>query len=253
MTGTIASSVIEALALPAQSRVDQRVPKKLFLEQGAPTSTDKRALQDGIEEVFWIAALKPDTIAVPSFRDDTREYLEIAVLSVVLRPAAKSARLIELIHRAIPYPLMLVAEQAGVTTISLAHKRASLGEGGKIVLDGSVAVDTIDADSAFSQALLSRLAVSQQPSSNLFALYQGWVDCLLSLSASRLTGAYTLPQTRDDAVARHGALNDHARIQREIVGLRAKAAKETQINRRVEINLAVQRLEAELGAAIKKL
>ena len=253
MTGASASDVIQALALPVQSRVDQRVPKKLFLEQGAPTSADKRALQDGIEEVLWIAALKPETIAVPIFRDDTREYLEIAILSVVLRQAAKAVRLIELIHRAIPYPLVLVTEHAGATTVSLAHKRASLGEGGKIVLDGSVLAEPIDTDDERCQAMLSRLAVSQQPSSNLFAVYQGWIDCLLSLSASRLTGAYTLPQTRDDAVARHGALDDHARLKREIVGLRAKAAKETQINRRVEINLAIQRLEAELSSAIKKL
>lgn len=253
MTGASASNVIQALALPVQSRVDQRVPKKLFLEQGAPTSADKRALQDGIEEVFWTAALKPETIAVPIFLDDTREYLEIAVLSVVLRQAAKTARLIELIHRAIPYPLMLVTEQAGATTISLAHKRASLGEGGKIVLDGSVSVEPIDGDDERCQAMLSRLAVSQQPSSDLFAVYQGWIDCLLSLSASRLTGEYTLPQTRDDAVAQQEALDEHARLKREIVGLRAKAAKETQINRRVEINLAIRRLEDDLDAVVKKL
>jgi hypothetical protein len=36
-------------------------------------------------------------------------------------------------------------------------------------------------------------------------------------------------------------------------GLRANVAKETQINRRVDLNLAIKRLEAELGAATKKL
>ena len=36
---------------PADTRVEQRVPKKLLLEQGAPTSADKRRIQDGIEEV----------------------------------------------------------------------------------------------------------------------------------------------------------------------------------------------------------
>ena len=101
--------VINALALPADARVDQRVPKKLLLEQGAPTAADKRQIQDGIEEMIWVAALKPTNIAVPAFRDDVREYLEIAVLTVTLRSAAKPTRLIELIHRAIPYPLVLVA------------------------------------------------------------------------------------------------------------------------------------------------
>ena len=78
---------IAALDLPASSRVDQRVPKKLLLENGAPTAADKRHINDGIEELLWLAALKPTTIGVPEYRDDVREYLEIAVLRLTLRAA----------------------------------------------------------------------------------------------------------------------------------------------------------------------
>ena len=78
-------TLIEALDLPASSRVDQRIPKKLLLENGAPTAADKRLINDGIEELVWLAALKPTTIGVPEYRDDVREYLEIAVLRLVGR------------------------------------------------------------------------------------------------------------------------------------------------------------------------
>ena len=110
--------VINALALPPDARVDQRVPKKLLLEQGAPTAADKRRIQDGIEEMIWIAALKPTNIGVPAFRDEVREYLEIAVLTATLRAAAKPTRLVELIHRAIPYPLVLVAAHGDTVSLS---------------------------------------------------------------------------------------------------------------------------------------
>ena len=50
--------VIVSLAIPDDARVDRRVPKKLLVEQGAPTAADKRQIQDGIEEMSWIAALK---------------------------------------------------------------------------------------------------------------------------------------------------------------------------------------------------
>jgi len=72
---------LSALSLPANAMVEQRIPKKLLVEQGAPTATDKRQIQDGIEELQWVAALKPTNIAVPTFRDAEREYLEIAVLT----------------------------------------------------------------------------------------------------------------------------------------------------------------------------
>jgi hypothetical protein len=250
----IPEDIIAALALPPDARVDQRVPKKLFLEQGAPTAADKRILQDGIEEVQWIAALKPINIGVPAFKDEARDYLEIAVLTASFRSQGKAPRLIELIHRAIPYPLLLVTQQLGNITVSAAHKRASLGEEGKMVLDDGVVTAPIgttlnDAETAF----VSSLRLADQPTINLYALYQGWVDKLHALAAARLTGSYTLTQTASEAAARQAALADNARIAREICGLRAKAAKETQINRRVDLNLAIKRLEAELNAAIKRL
>ncbi len=65
-----AQTLIHALRLPEGCRVDQRVPKKLLLENGAPTAADKRLIKDGIEELQWVAALKPTTIGVPDYRDD---------------------------------------------------------------------------------------------------------------------------------------------------------------------------------------
>ena len=244
--------VINALALPPDARVDQRVPKKLLLEQGAPTVTDKRHIQDGIEEIVWIAALKPTNIGVPAFQDETREYLEVAVLSANLRPQAKATRLIELIHRAIPYPLVLLTAHNGTVSLSLAHKRASQAEGGRVVLDGPVLVATLAPQScALESAFLGSLRVADQPARDLFTLYQGWIDRVLALAAARLTGRFV--PAADAAIARKDALDEHVRIQREIAGLRAQAGKEKQLNRRVDLDLAIQRLEAQLATVSEQL
>jgi len=162
--------VINALALPPDARVDQRVPKKLLLEQGAPAAADKRQIQDGIEELFWVAALKPTNIAVPAFRDEVREYLEIAVLTAALRAGAKPTRLIELIHRAIPYPLVLVAAHGDTATLSLAHKRWSQGETGKVVIEDvhRTAPFRPDTPTAEEAPFLASLAVSSLPTRDLF-------------------------------------------------------------------------------------
>src|SRR5690606_11051058 len=133
-----AADVVAALDLPAVARVDQRVPKKLLIEHGAPTTADKRRINEGVDEVRWLAALKPATVGVPSFRDSAREYLEIAVLSVTFRPVSRPGRLVELIHRAVPYPLILVAAVGDGLELSLAHKRWSQGEAGATVLDGAL-------------------------------------------------------------------------------------------------------------------
>lgn len=251
----ICTPVIRALALPGEARVDQRVPKKLLLEVGAPTATDKRRIQDGIEELIWVAALKPTNIGVPAFRDAVREYLEIAVLTVTFRSETKPARLIELVHRAIPYPLVLLAETGDTVCLSLAHKRWSQGEGGKVVIEElrCTAPFKPDAPTAEQTPFLASLAVANLPNNNLFTVYQGWMDRLAALEAAQITGRFAPAESADRAAAMRDGLDNYTRIQRDIAILRAQAEKEKQIPRQVELNLAIKRLQAEQAEHLNKL
>ncbi len=239
--------VIDALGIPPNALVEQRVPKRLLMEHGAPTAADKRQIQDAIEEIVWVAALKPTNIGVPAFDDGVRQYLEIAVLTVEFRSAARPPRLIELIHRAIPYPLVLVTEHGESISLSLAHKRWSQGEAGKVVIDDvRQAAFNPDAPSAQEAAFLASLAVSRLPSQDLFNLYDGMLARLAALEASRITGAFAPPDSPEQAFALLEGLDRHARLQRDLDLLRVRAKKEKQISRRVELNLEIQRLEVKL-------
>ncbi len=252
-------AVIDALGLPPEARVDARVPKKLLVEQGAPTAADKRAIQDGIDELQWLAACKPTTIGVPSFVDDTREYLEIAVVACAFRPdpqgkPAKAARLIELIHRAIPYPVLLITSDEQGVALSAAHKRRAERETGKMVIEGVVSVQGVgqSIDEAVAdgieRAFLESLALAQQPRRDLCILYEGWLARIEALNAARLNGAFAASDAPETIQRRRDALEAHSRLTREIASLRAKATREKQLNRRVDLNLEIQRLEAEIAA-----
>ncbi len=250
-----AADVIAALDLPTSARVDRRVPKKLLVENGAPTAADKRRINEGIEEIRWLAALKPTTIGVPEYRDTVREYLEIAVLSAALRPSAKVTRLAELIHRAVPYPVFLITAQGEALALSLAHKRWSLGEAGETVLDGELVTPDLGAglDGAFDQPFLAALALGLQPRTTLYTLYQGWIDTLLALRAARVTGELKLAADAKHAAARYDALRECARLDAEIARLRAAAAKEKQLARQVELNVELKRVEVALATARARL
>jgi len=251
MTG---DEAIGALDLPAAARVDRRVPKTLLLEHGAPTAADKRHINEGIEQILWVAALKPTTIRVAVHRDDTREYLEIAVLRVTLWADAKPPRLIALLHRAVPYPILAVTEQGDRVNLSLAHKRWSQAEAGKTVLDGEpVAVDCPRDGDPHGPALVASLALGCQPQTSLLALYQGWVDVLLALEAARRTGRFEIPDVAERRASRREALRDCARLEEEMARLHAAAAKEKQMPRQVELNLELKRVEAARAAALALL
>ena len=249
------AQLVTALDLPGSCRLDQRVPKKLVIEHGAPTAADKRHISDGIDELHWLAALKPTTMGVPEFRDQEREYLEIAVLQLVLRPAAKAPRLMELVHRAVPYPVLLLFQHGDRFGLSATHKRWSQGESGKIVLEGEVVAANWDrqTDCEFWGQFRDALALGKQPRASLYALYQGWIDIVLALHAARITGAFALPASHEGASARSEALREIAKLDEAIARLRAAATKEKQVARVIALNLELKRAEANRATAYAKL
>lgn len=264
--------LISALALPASCRVDQRVPKKMLIENGAPTSADKRLLNDAIAEIQWVAALKPNTVGVPDYRDEEREYLEVAVLSIATRgaksvvdhsedvassdipaKAVNTTRLAELVHRAVPYPLVLLLTTPRGLYLSLAHKRWAQNEAGKVVLDGEVAAIDLTGDLSPTSPFMQSLALARQPQATLMALYQGWLDCLTALQAARYTGTFKGAGDSAQAATRRAALRECQRLDQECARLRALASKEKQMAKLVDLNLALQRVQTDLAAAREQL
>jgi hypothetical protein len=246
------NAIVASLNLPASCGVDQRVPKKMLADHGGATAADRRLLTDGVEEAYWLAAIKPATAAIPIWRDDSREYLELAVLSVAMRSthsqSAQLQRLAELVHRAVPYPVLLIVSEPDSVVVSLSHKRASQNEADRVVLDGEVVSLQVGDEVPAPEGLLDAMALGRQPQHNLMALYQGWMDTLLAAQVARVTGYFSKDPAPSQAAMRRAALLEYQRLEDEAARLRALAGKETQIARRAEQNLALQRLQAQLAA-----
>lgn len=267
---SLTSLLISALSLPTSCRVDQRVPKKMLVDNGAPTSADKRLINDAIDEIQWLAAVKPNTVGVAEYRDDGRNYLEVAVLCITVRNAPQGdgsgvtrlaqqarpvniTRLAELVHRAVPYPVLLLLAAPQGLFLSLAHKRWAQNETGKVVVDGEPATVDVALDLTADHPFVQALALSRQPQTNLLALYQGWMDCLTAWQAAKYTGTYTSTVTPAQAAARRDALRTCQCLEQESVRLRALASKEKQLAKQVELNLALKRISAELASAREQL
>jgi hypothetical protein len=246
MTGmATVAAIVSALDLPSRARVDARVPKKMLVEQGAPTTADKRAIQDGIDEMQWLAVLKPNTIAIPAFTDQTRDYSEIAVIAAAFRPEARAARLTELIHRAIPYPVLLITTGTGGVAISVAPKRAAQNEGEKVVVERVVVAGGIDPDAlhAAERAFLDSFALERQPARDLSTVYDGWLARIEALAAARLSGIFEVKDETGVIDRRRRALEEHAHLAREATQLRAQAARAKQIGQRVDLNQKIKAIE----------
>lgn len=244
-----AARILSALELPVHDRVDQRVPKKLLQDSAAVASGDKTLLQNSIEEVNWVAVLKPASVGAPEYRDGEREYVEIAVVHVRLRQEARAPRIAELVHRAIPYPVVLVLELDVGSLISVAHKRWAQNDPTKMVLDEGPTDAWLDSHAEEAvpvvDAFLASLSMRTRSRTHLKDMYQGWLNAVNALQTARITGRFVLPASREDAQDQRDLLQRCRDIDVKLTGLRAAALKEKQVPRQVDLNLEIKALRLE--------
>lgn len=237
--------LLQVLELPEATRVQQRVPKKLLVEHGAATPHDKRLIQDGVDEITWLASLKPHLIGVPAYEDEHRHYREAAVLSLTLRAGSKPARLVELLHRAVPHPVLLATTVDQTLSLSVAHLRTSQTEADQMVLDGPLLSVVLPADGG-GAAFRAALSLAGQPRTDLCALVQGWMDTLAALDVARETGSFQPSTSREHAAERHAALQQLRQLRAQAEELRSRAAKERQIARQVALNDELRAVQDQL-------
>lgn len=245
-----ANDLFAALGLPPSAWVQQRVPKKLLTEHSAITASDRKLIQDQVQEVQWLAAIKPSNAGVPTFENAQRSYLELAVIAISLRQATASQvqRVAELLHRAVPYPVLLILDAGDTLAMSMAHIRWAQQEADKTVLDGDVLMATLSTHGSASSAhsgFMAALPLQQQTRTHLHALVQSWMDTFSAWQAVAITGQFVLSPTPEVSAQRREALRQCLALDGQISGLRHQAAKEKQMSRQVATNIEINRLLAE--------
>jgi hypothetical protein len=236
-----------ALALPESTRLHKRVFKKLFLDRGDLRPADARVLSDAVATITWAHTLKPATVPIRPFRDDAHEYDEIAVLDVEITDRKAAARVAELIHRTVPYPVLLVSWDGEGVSLSAAPKRLHLQDRSRVVAEAIEASAWLDGAerSPAEASFLQSIALPGLPQTDFFALYTAWVQRILALACAGLSTRFEVPDNRPYP-ERRAALDACRVLERDIAALRATLRAESSFARKVELNTEIKKLEAAL-------
>lgn len=234
----------DAISFPEAALLGKRVPKKQFLESGELVASDKKLFRESVKNVYWEYTLKPSTCPVLPYRDNEREYLEVAVLQVEMNSEKGHKRIAEIIHRVIPYPLMLgFYTESGDISLSIAPKRFSQAEHGAFVAERFYTTGWMNSEalSAQESAFVSSLAWDSMPLQTYGTLYNAWTDRFTGYECSVLSGTFTIGK----AVDRLERLTRCREIESRISELRGQL-KKAAFNRQVELNTQIKKFEQEL-------
>ena len=243
------TDLFEAMRLPEAAKVERRVFKKYFLESNDITLTtaDRRVLTEDLDSVTWQYALRSDTVALRPFVDEAREYLEVAVLEVHLTARKNATRIADIMHRAIPYPVVLVLSEGDGFALSVAHKRLSRAEKDAIVADPALHGPWLDGTlREHEHAFVASLVWSGLAQAHAFDLYTSIAARVLALVCAGVSGRFVVGDVPEEL--RRERLGKARGLEREVVHVRAEIHAVTAIERAFSSEAHVAKLQKETAA-----
>ena len=229
-------NIYNAMNLPTAARIDRVVAKRQFYDNGDLSAADKKVF-DHVEKIYWRYALKTENTFLQPFADEERDYSEIEVMEVILRDVRQLNRLAEIIMRAIPYAMLLFFRHGEQIQMRMGKLRKNMADSSRMTLTAVEQTAWLAEDDDFWDAL----ALGKAHAANFCTLYEAWFD---TVSRCRLACAGVAAESLsgDEARAICERLGD---IEKEIGRLRSRMKRESQFNRKLELNTRLQALKRE--------
>lgn len=222
--------------IPTACRVSNVIFKKAFYDNADLSAADKKLFTDGIHKITWHYSLKEENCFIRPYKDEVREYAEIEVIEAELHQQEKEKRIAEIIMRAIPYPMLLILRCEEQAQLWVAHQRSSQNDSEKNVLEEMICTQWLE-----ESELSSLLDFTVLRKIDFYALYIDIMDAISVNNAKHLSDEEDLSGQQARQL-----LKKAESLEVKITALRAQLKKETQFNRKVELNMEIKRLEKEV-------
>ena len=235
---------------PENCCVNQRIGKVLFAENGPLTPGDRRAFKSDIAEINCSYVLDENHgILLHAYTDEEHEYSSLVQIDVFLRKPGKAARVAELCHRAMPYPLIVILHDGDKLWFSMAEKRFSRDGKEQVVLEQQT--DTGWISDRFLQAFAEAADFGKFRKNSYLELYRHYAELLDVLKTAEITGSFQQSTLTPDE--RRRLLAELHQLQNQLAELKAKVKKEAELSRLVEINMQAKKLNHEIHEIHEKL
>lgn len=238
--------------IPERCILNNRIHKKVVLENAELKATEKKLIREGIEQMTWLAAIKPANSNIPAFEDETWIYDEVHWILVLLKTPDKYKRIAELLQKVIPYPLVLVFQQAEKLAVNLAEKRINQNDATKRTLEGMETTPWFNWKEGVGRQFVDSLSYEQQSIRNLKAHYEDLLRCIIAFQSAQMTGRFEVPDhgKTQQTVEQLGRIRQ---LEEEMTHLRSALKKESQFNRKVDLNVQLKKLEQTKNELIQKI
>lgn len=244
-----------ALALPPMDAPARRIPKDVLAQHGAANAADRKLIESAIERLDWWATLSPASVGIATGADPERPIPAIQLLAMTAR-AEPTQRLLTVIHRAIPVPIIVaiaLPKNAG-TRLSLAPLRRAERVAERMVVERLIVTPDLCRADEVATAFLASLKLASLPQTTLTALYGALIERVEAIMAARITDApFALCLDAATSLARRDALARHAETEAEWLAARAAARREKRLAEQIALGSAARVIGDRLNSIVRDL
>lgn len=234
----------ELLTIPDECKVNDIIAKDVIFSEGGLKSSDKKIFTNYVKQIRWLYSLNKENIGIDSYKDEVKDYPEVEIINIVLKEDKKLNRIVDIVMRVIPYPMVLVFEFRDNIQLFVSHQSESLVDSSKITLDEIISTDWIlfDDMDEIDEILFENLKLDNLDYSNFYNFYDSIIQNIIKYNGSKSVG-----REINLSVEEIKRINDKiASLESEIKTKKAVIKKETQFNRKVELNIEIKGLECEI-------
>lgn len=241
----------DILQLPSRCLLNKKITKAFFKRNFDLTIAEKTLLDKQLLSAELFATISSENANIDLYQADDISYNEVLIVFANMNSETFEAdhlKVAELIHKHIPYAILLCVYNNEQMVWSTFEKRINQKDTNKRIIDSRHFTELIPLQecTVLQQDFLNSLAFSQLRKTNLYELYNSYTERIFALQASYLNSTFTVrtkSRTQDDM----RLLAKIAVLQQEIEGLSNTAKKETQLNKQVNLNLQIQNKRSEMA------
>ena len=247
----------DILQLPERCLLNRKLTKAFFLKNFNLSAAEKKLLNTSIQSMEWLANIKPSNANIQVLKNENYVYDELQVM--VCRVAndqmeTSAKRCIEMFQKYIPYQMLVIIEDEVSFIINTCDKRINQNDKSLRTIEGYFTTLPISKlyKNELSSSFYKALEFSKLDKTNLETTYKGFVKAVVQYQAASLTGIFqnrTQKRTEEDMAF----LLDIEAVEKEIVSLKSQLNKESQLNNKVTLNVAIQKKREDIKNIKSKL
>ncbi|MBI9030994.1 DUF4391 domain-containing protein [bacterium] len=235
-------SIMNYLNIPSRCLINQKITKKVLLENTELKASSKKLISNDIQEMLIVASITPETANINTFIDATYCFDEILFLQVTLRKKDSYSKVAELLQSIIPYSILIIFQYQIEVCFNIAEKRINQVDREKRVIENNTFTEWLKVDDEKLNKFIDSIAFPNLSHNNLKTFYDDVVSRLYNLNTSKITGTFEV-KSKDDTKEDIVILRKIKEINAEILKLKNNYKKEINFNAKVKLNVKIKKLE----------